>query len=91
MKVEPKSLTPLPMRRSASDAGISEEIAKILVEKRKAWGSMTLYFGCRCSTLDHIYKEEMKKAKVSGALSDVHVALSREPGKPKVGTPPLLE
>ena len=82
-----KSLAPLPMRRSASDAGVSEEIAKILAEKRKAWGCMALYFGCRCRSLDHIYKEEMKKAQVSGALSEVHVALSRQPGQPKVGTP----
>ena len=45
---------------------------------------MELYFGCRRSNMDHIYKEELKKAHVSGALTEVHVSLSREPGQPKV-------
>ena len=56
----------------------------MLAAKQKAWGSMSLYFGCRRSNVDYIYKDEMKKAQVSGAITDLHVAFSREPNKPKV-------
>lgn len=56
----------------------------MLASKQKSWGNMSLYFGCRRHDLDYIYKDELMKAKVSGALSDVYVAFSREPGMPKV-------
>lgn len=72
------------MRRSASDAEDTEKLSKVLALKQKQWGTMALYFGCRRSDMDYIYKEELKKAQVTGALSEVHVALSREPGQPKV-------
>ena len=52
-------------------------------EEEEAWGAMELYFGCRTSDLDHIYKDEMSKAKKSGALTEVYVGLSRQPGQPK--------
>ena len=48
------------------------------------WAEMVLFFGCRSSTHDHIYKEEMCAAKGEGALTEVFTALSREPNKPKV-------
>ena len=76
---------PLHMRRSVSDADNTDEIAKMLAAKQKSLGNMSLYFGCRRSDMDHIYRDEMKKAQVLGALTDVHVALSREPERPKVG------
>ena len=72
------------MRRSLSDTDNTDDIAKMLAAKQKAWGNLTLYFGCRRSNVDYIYKEDMKKAQVSGALTEVHVAFSREPNKPKV-------
>ena len=72
------------MRRSLSDTDNTDDIAKMLAAKQKAWGSLTLYFGCRRSNVDYIYKEDIKKAQVSGALNEVHVAFSREPNKPKV-------
>ena len=72
------------MRRSLSDTDDMEVRARILAAKQKMWGNMTLYFGCRRSDLDYIYKDELMRAKVSGALTDVHVAFSREPKKPKV-------
>jgi len=80
----------IPLRRSVSDEAVKadkEKIAKILAAKQKQWGTMDLYFGCRRSDMDLIYKEELKKAQVFGALSDVMLALSREPNKPKVSTP----
>ncbi|NWI07002.1 NOS3 protein, partial [Tichodroma muraria] len=46
-------------------------------------GPMVLVFGCRSSTLDHIYREEMEEAREQGALSQVLTAFSREPGSPK--------
>lgn len=72
------------MRRSLSDTDQNEEITKMLASRQKSWGNMTLYFGCRRYDLDYIYKDELVKAKLSGALTDVHVAFSREPCKPKV-------
>ncbi len=56
----------------------------MLNAQQKLWGNSSLYFGCRRSDLDFIYKDELKRAKVSNALNDVHVAFSREPGKTKV-------
>ena len=80
------NLGTVPMRRSLSDTDKNEEITKMLASKQKSWGNMSLYFGCRRHDLDYIFKDELMKAKVSGALSDVHVAFSREPGRPKVRT-----
>lgn len=80
----PVSTKPITMRRSASDAEDTEKLSKILASRQKQWGTMALYFGCRRSDMDFIYKEELKKAQVTGALSEVHVALSREPGQSKV-------
>ncbi|KAJ7387220.1 hypothetical protein OS493_004192 [Desmophyllum pertusum] len=47
------------------------------------WGEMLLFFGCRNSTQDYIYKDEMAQAKDEGALTEVWAALSREPEQPK--------
>lgn len=45
---------------------------------------MTLYFGCRRSNQDYIYKDEVMRAKVSGVLSEVNVGFSRDLKLPKV-------
>jgi len=42
------------------------------------YGKMILYFGCRNSHMDYIYKEELEKAKMSGALENFYVAFSRD-------------
>lgn len=73
-----------PMKRSLSDNDNNEIVARIMAAKQKSWGNMTLYFGCRRSDVDYIYKDELNRAKVAGALTDVHVAFSREPKHPKV-------
>ena len=74
------------MCRSISDVDdvSREEIARVLATKQKEWGALSLFFGCRKSDEDHIYKDELKKAQVIGSLDSVHVALSRERGQPKV-------
>ena len=43
-----------------------------------------LYFGCRSSEHDDIYKSETREAEKGGGLSKVHTAFSREPNLPKV-------
>ncbi|KAK3576127.1 hypothetical protein CHS0354_043096 [Potamilus streckersoni] len=48
------------------------------------WGSMYLYFGCRRSQVDDIYRDELQTAKEEGVLTNVYTALSREPDKPKM-------
>eukprot|EP00731_Ephydatia_muelleri_P022495 Em0015g78a len=82
---------PTPMRRSVSDTADNHTLAQMIAEKEKAWGAMELYFGCRTLDTDHIYKDEMSKARISGALTEVHVALSREPGYPKTYVQHLLK
>ena len=52
--------------------------------KGSKWGSMDLYFGCRASAEDNIYEEEKAEAVENGTLSNAYLALSREPGVPKV-------
>jgi sulfite reductase alpha subunit-like flavoprotein len=47
-------------------------------------GPAVLFFGCRTSKDDYIYKDEMSAFLDSGVLSGLHVALSRE-GATKVG------
>ena len=74
------------MRRSASDESQSKNIAELLAARQQQWGSMSLYFGCRRTDLDHIYRDEITKAQLSGALSEVHVGFSRERNQPKVAS-----
>lgn len=53
-------------------------------ESKAVLGKAYLYFGCRQSSLDNIYAREIESAKNEGSITGYHVALSREPGKPKV-------
>lgn len=48
---------------------------------------MTLVFGCRCSQLDHLYRDEVQDAQQRGVFGRVLTAFSREPNSPKVGDP----
>lgn len=45
---------------------------------------MVLFFGCRESTKDDIYKKELEECLSNGALDEVYKAYSRELNKPKV-------
>uniref|UniRef100_A0A8D0C3I7 Nitric oxide synthase n=1 Tax=Salvator merianae TaxID=96440 RepID=A0A8D0C3I7_SALMN len=61
------------------------------LEKKGIRGrGMILLFGCRHSSLDHVYKEEMQDMKNKGILQEVYTAYSREPGCPKVYVQDLL-
>jgi len=53
---------------------------------KRQWGDMLLFFGCRNSHVDDIFRHETQKAKQSRALTDVFTAYSRQEGKPKVYT-----
>ncbi|XP_062619237.1 nitric oxide synthase 1-like isoform X1 [Saccostrea cucullata] len=59
--------------------------------EKQGWGRMSLYFGCRQSTMDHIYEAELSTCAKEGVLYEVHVALSREPGKKKEYVQDLLK
>lgn len=48
---------------------------------------MTLVFGCRCSQLDHLYRDEVQDARQRGVFGCVLTAFSREPDSPKVRDP----
>jgi NADPH-ferrihemoprotein reductase len=41
-------------------------------------GPAILFFGCRKSEHDYIYKEELESYLLSGALTELHVAFSRD-------------
>ena len=72
------------LRRSASDESQSKNLAKLISARQSQWGNMTLYFGCRRPDVDHIYKEEIARAHITGAITEMNLALSRTPGKEKV-------
>lgn len=70
--------------RSASDGSEVKHLANLVSARQSRWGTLSLYFGCRKSDTDYIYREEIKRAQLTGAITDVNVALSREPGMSKV-------
>ena len=49
-----------------------------------AWGEMILYFGCRFSKLDELYKDEIEQLVNEGIISSSHIATSRDIKKRKV-------
>jgi hypothetical protein len=83
----------LGIRRSASDEFASKGDFSELVAARSKnqGGKMTLYFGCRRSDMDYIYRDEIQKAQITGALTNVHVAFSREPALQKTYVQHLLK
>ena len=71
--------TDQPFYRSVSDAKDLRALARKAAKKKdKDFGKAIIYFGCRHSRMDHIYKEELEKCKMSGALDEVYVAFSRD-------------
>lgn len=51
---------------------------------------MTLVFGCRCSQLDHLYRDEVQDAQQRGVFGHVLTAFSREPNSPKTYVQDIL-
>ncbi|KAL9981801.1 hypothetical protein ACROYT_G010554 [Oculina patagonica] len=58
---------------------------------RRRWGDMFLFFGCRNSRLDDIYRHETEKAVQSRAITSVGTAYSRQEGRPKQYVQDLLK
>nr|P79209.2 RecName: Full=Nitric oxide synthase 3; AltName: Full=Constitutive NOS; Short=cNOS; AltName: Full=EC-NOS; AltName: Full=NOS type III; Short=NOSIII; AltName: Full=Nitric oxide synthase, endothelial; Short=Endothelial NOS; Short=eNOS [Ovis aries] len=50
----------------------------------------TLVFGCRCSQLDHLYRDEVQDAQERGVFGRVLTAFSREPDSPKTYVQDIL-
>jgi len=47
-------------------------------------GSIDIFFGCRCSSHDFIYSEELEVFQKEGIITNLHTAFSRESGKDKI-------
>lgn len=78
-------VAPIQRRRAMSDTSKdSELVSQMMSNIARGFGPMYLFFGCRQSAVDQIYRDDVMRAKLCGALDDCYVALSREPGKPKV-------
>ncbi|SGY13741.1 BQ5605_C010g05960 [Microbotryum silenes-dioicae] len=58
----------------------------------KDWGTIDLFYGCRRSDWDFLYKDEWKayEQELDGKFR-MHVALSREPNQPKVYVQQLIK
>ena len=84
-------IAPIQRRRALSDASKdAAQVSQVLSSLTQSFGPMYLFFGCRQSSVDQIYRNDVMKAKLCGALEEYFVALSREPGKPKVRLRNLL-
>ncbi|HNN98350.1 MAG TPA: NADPH--cytochrome reductase, partial [Pseudomonadota bacterium] len=55
-----------------------------------AVGESLLFFGCRRSDHDFLYRTELEGLQAEGALSQLYVAFSREPGSPRTYVQDLL-
>jgi len=49
-----------------------------LRKEGKEIGAMILYFGCRKSKEDYIYRDEIEQWKTDGTLTEIHLAFSRD-------------
>lgn len=79
------TVTPVQRSRAISDTSKHGElVSQIMSTVTRGFGPMYLFFGCRQSAVDQIYRSDVMRAKLCGALDECCVALSREPGKPKV-------
>mmetsp|Transcript_15410 Transcript_15410/g.60220 ORF Transcript_15410/g.60220 Transcript_15410/m.60220 type:complete len:376 (-) Transcript_15410:20-1147(-) len=65
-------------------AFVQERLALIQSQGRDSVGPAVLYYGCRHAAKDWLYKEEFERAIEAGALTEYHVACSRD-GPPDGG------
>lgn len=61
------------------------------LKTRLSVGPVRFYFGCRDPDHDFLYATELQKWKEEGVLTDLQVAFSRQPNKPKRYVQNLLE
>ncbi|KAL3918290.1 MAG: hypothetical protein SGILL_004307, partial [Bacillariaceae sp.] len=72
--------------------GFMEERDVLAKKNRKDLGEAHLFFGCRSSAQDFIYKERLEEYSNTGVLSSdgLHVAFSREVGQSKLYVQDLI-
>jgi cytochrome P450/NADPH-cytochrome P450 reductase len=69
--------------------GFMQERRK-LKDEGKTLGQAHLYFGCRQKDSDFIYRDLMAEMHDHKVISELNIALSREPGQPKQYVQDLL-
>ena len=75
-----------PFRSFWQDRKIDKEMLNISKElNNRGWGKMILYFGCRRSSEDELYRNEIDQMVKEGVITSYYPAYSREPNKKKVG------
>lgn len=60
---------------------------KLMMQQHSSYrfGKVTLFFGCRTKEMI-LYRSELEQLKKDSVLSDIFLALSREPNVKKVGS-----
>ena len=67
-------------------------IAKDGPDALKDWGTIALFYGCRRSSWDYLYKEEWEEyKKVLGDKFQLFVAFSREQNTPKTYVQQMIQ
>ncbi|CAB4034146.1 nitric oxide synthase, brain-like, partial [Paramuricea clavata] len=79
------------LTNKVKDKGKNQRPTTLSKDKNSTWGPLTLYFGCRSSEHDDIYKHETSHAMREGGLDTVYTAFSREPNVPKTYVQDLIK
>jgi len=61
------------------------------MSKHQKAGEIDLFFGCRHSDHDYLYKEELQQFKDRGILTNLYAAFSRDEGKEKTYVQTLMQ
>ncbi|CAH1801570.1 unnamed protein product [Owenia fusiformis] len=72
-----------PFRSFWQQRKIEVEMGELNKQGKFGFGEIDLYFGCRNSKMDDIYRHETMPLQADGYLSHVYTAFSREPGQSK--------
>jgi len=61
------------------------------MSKHQQVGEVDLFFGCRHSDHDYLYKEELQQFKAKGIITNLYAAFSRDEGKEKTYVQTLMQ
>ncbi|XP_028400716.1 nitric oxide synthase, brain-like isoform X2 [Dendronephthya gigantea] len=78
-------------KNKLTNKGKNQRPSTLSKDTNSTWGPMTLFFGCRSSKHDDIYKHETTQAIKEGGLDKVYTAFSREPNTPKTYVQDLIK
>lgn len=74
-----------PFRSYWQERKVDKQMMKSPIgQNGEGWGEMVLYFGCRRSTMDELYRKEIDKNIKDDVITSYYSAYSREPNEPKV-------